>query len=259
LPDAPGAIRRLADAGYRIVLVSNQSGVARGLFDENQLARVHERMEQLLSQSGARLDASYYCPFLSGPEAAVEAYRRESELRKPRPGMLLQAAEELGLDLRRSWIIGDSVQDVEAGRRAGCRTILLTRGQDEASLPHQVHPDHIAADLAEAAEIVLDNHRASPLPQPARRDDVQRLDEEVVARLDAIRAQLERLLRREGQQDFSLLRLFAALWQMFAIAAAVWGGAALLGESSADAGARFGLACFLQLASLSALAADRFR
>ncbi|GAG48670.1 unnamed protein product, partial [marine sediment metagenome] len=94
IPGAADALRRFSREGYLVVVVSNQSGVARGLFDEADLSRVHARLEALLAECGASLDGAYYCPYLSGAEATVEAYRRESELRKPAPGMLLQAAGE---------------------------------------------------------------------------------------------------------------------------------------------------------------------
>lgn len=125
LPNAAEGLARLKLAGFQLVLVSNQSGIARGIFDEAALARVHSRLEALLAERGVRLDAAYYCPFLAGPDASVETYRRESPLRKPGPGMLLQAAGELGLDLSQSWMIGNAATDVLAGNAAGCRTIRL--------------------------------------------------------------------------------------------------------------------------------------
>src|SRR6185436_282597 len=99
LPGAGEAIRKLADAGNLIVVVSNQSGVARGLFDEAALDLVHRRMEALLREHGAPLHGVYYCPYLDGPEAVVEAYRQKSDLRKPGAGMLRLAAKEMDIDL----------------------------------------------------------------------------------------------------------------------------------------------------------------
>ncbi len=151
LPGAAEAIRRLSESGRLVVLVSNQSGVARGLFTEDDLRTVHARLEALLSEHGVSLDGAYYCPYLDGPEAVVEKYRCVSELRKPRPGMLLQAANELDIDLARSWMIGNSPSDVEAGLRAGCRTILIADGTPTTPAG-DVQPTYTARDLIEAAE-----------------------------------------------------------------------------------------------------------
>ena len=89
IPGAAEAINRFSKAGHRVVIVSNQSGVARGMFTEEDLSRVHARLVALLEADGAMLDGAYYCPYLDGPEAKVEAYRGDSDLRKPKPGMLL--------------------------------------------------------------------------------------------------------------------------------------------------------------------------
>ena len=134
LPGAAEAIRGLREQGHMVIVASNQSGVARGLFSEATLSLVHQRLESLLAEENATIDAAYYCPFLPGSEAVVEAYRKDSDLRKPNPGMLVRAAKEHDLDLRRSWMIGDSSRDMEAGHRAGCRTILVG---DVSSKQHQ--------------------------------------------------------------------------------------------------------------------------
>ncbi len=253
---AADAIRRISQGGRLVVIVSNQSGVARGLFDETALARVHARVEALLQDQGARLDGAYYCPYLDGPEATVEAYRCDSELRKPKPGMLLQAARELNIDLSRSWMIGDSVCDVEAGARAGCRTILISRDYSSAADTCAV-AKHMVRNLQEAAEIVerdmkQDRDEMSDVTNSQSEDGVVRL-------LGQIHEQLDRIQRQQRQQDFSLLRLFGALLQMFAVVVALWGLIGLIDEQSAVATARFTLACFLQLAAISAFAIDRFR
>lgn len=167
--DAPEAIARLARAGYRVVVVSNQSGVARGLLSEDDLDAVHRRLQELLNERGASLDAIYSCPYLDGPEATVAAYRRSSDLRKPAPGMLIEAAADLQLDLDRSWMIGNSARDIEAGRRAGCHTVLLERnGPNDAG--RQANPTRVAGSLQEAADIVLDQDAKTatpPEPRPA--------------------------------------------------------------------------------------------
>jgi len=150
LPGAAEAIRCLRAAGYLIIVVSNQSGIARGLFTEERLAEINRRMEALLAAEGAHLDAIYYCPHL--PEGTVAKYARECDCRKPAPGLLLRAAREHNIDLSRSWIIGDAERDVEAGRRAGLtsRTILLAERR-----PPQTVAGAIAPSLTAAAEIVL--------------------------------------------------------------------------------------------------------
>lgn len=160
LPGAGEALRRIRAAGYRAVVVTNQSGVARGRITEGQLVAVHARLRELLGAEGAELDAIYHCPYLDGPEAVVAAYRRDSDLRKPRPGMLLLAARELGLDLARSWMVGDSARDVEAGRAAGCRTILIRGHEAQAAARGQaasggtVRADYFARDLVAAADYI---------------------------------------------------------------------------------------------------------
>lgn len=262
LAGAAEAVRRMRAAGYRIVIISNQSGVARGLLDEKTLAQVQARLEELLDREGACLDGVYYCPYLDGPEAVVEAYRRNSELRKPRPGMLFQAARELNLDLKRSWMIGDSASDVAAGQRAGCRTILVRSNRlDIAANKRSV--TCTVDNLAEAADAVLrmmTKNQQDPVANFDATAPVEQAHQDQVLRaLDRIHDQLERADRRNRQADFSVLRLFGALLQMFALVAALWGVAALLNEQSAPATARLMLACFLQLASITALAVDRFR
>lgn len=147
LPRAGEAIARLNRAGYLVVIISNQSGVARGIFDEDMLSSVHQRMEALLAPLGATIDGAYYCPYLDGPEATVPGYRRDSALRKPKPGMLLQAAEEMNIDLKASWMVGNSKRDVQAGKRADCRTIRLGDEPDTEAT-------HTVADLSQAVSII---------------------------------------------------------------------------------------------------------
>jgi D-glycero-D-manno-heptose 1,7-bisphosphate phosphatase len=176
LPGAVDAIRRLSEAGYLVIVASNQSGLARGLFDEQEMTAVHDRFEELLKREGAKLDGAYYCPFLDGPEAVVERYRRDSALRKPNPGLLMQAAEELDIDLGQSWMVGNSPTDVTAGRQAACRTILLD--------PHRVYgengaegADSVVADLSEAADRILGVERQPPEPEPVSAPAVPTLPE----------------------------------------------------------------------------------
>jgi histidinol-phosphate phosphatase family protein len=148
------ALRRLAGAGYRLVVVSNQSGVARGLFAESALAAVERRLRALLWDEGVSLDAFAACTHLLG--GAVARYAVDCACRKPKPGLLLDVADRLGLDLERSWMVGDILDDVEAGRSAGCRTVLLDAGTETEWIltPRRV-PHDVAPDLPAAADAIL--------------------------------------------------------------------------------------------------------
>jgi len=273
--DAADAIRRFRQAGHLVVIVSNQSGVARGFFDEATMNEVHARVVSLLAARGADVDRAYYCPYLDGPEATVEAYRRDSELRKPKPGMLLLAAKELDIDLSRSWMIGDSPTDVEAGYGAGCRTILL-RHNGAAPRATDTAPTHCVDGLTAAVELVELDMKQERAPIAATKPDPPspsqgegRSEGEtpgtadppdaVVVVLERIHDQLERAHRKERQHDFSFLRLLGALLQMLAVVAGLWGVVALMDDQSAPATARLTLACFFQLAAVTAFAIDRFR
>lgn len=148
------ALVRLAEHGYALVLVSNQSGVARGLFDVAALDAVTERIQALLHPFGVQLAGAYYCPH--HPEGNVEAYATACACRKPGDGLLRAAAADLGLSLRDSWMVGDILDDIEAGRRAGCRTVLLDVGHETEWTPGPLRvPDRVAADLMGAAETIL--------------------------------------------------------------------------------------------------------
>ncbi|HWE92970.1 MAG TPA: HAD family hydrolase [Tepidisphaeraceae bacterium] len=159
---AAEAVARVRALGYSAVIFSNQSGVARGMFTEEAVHAVNAKVDELLldQNPSAVIDRHEFCPF--HPEAAVERYRQESELRKPKPGMILQAAEKLALDLSRSWVIGDAPRDIEAGHTAGCRTILFKDPSlppsSAAGEPTVVEPDFVAATLQEAVEIIA-RHR----------------------------------------------------------------------------------------------------
>lgn len=155
---AVGSLRQL---GYRIIVVSNQGGVARGLYTERDVDAVHERIAQMVYDSaGAIIDRFYYCPF--HPEGTVKEYAREHPWRKPQPGMLLEAARSLDLDLRECWMVGDQERDIEAGRAAGCQTILITRKTSVTT-----HADFQAESLAEAAAIIAQNRVRTRSAPPA--------------------------------------------------------------------------------------------
>ena len=153
-PGAGAALRRLSDAGYKLIVVSNQSGVARGYFAASALRGVERRVAELLAPHGVALSGFYCCPH--HPEGVVPEYAVSCECRKPQPGMILTAAREHGIALKASWIVGDILNDVEAGRRAGCRAILLDNGNEtEWELNRFRLPDCVAADLQDAADRIL--------------------------------------------------------------------------------------------------------
>ena len=160
LDGVPEALIALRDMGYKLIVATNQSGVARGIVTEKVLAEIHERLSRLLGERGIRLDKIYYCPY--HPEGVIEKYRKESDLRKPNPGMLLLAAKEMDIDLDTSWTIGNSSRDVEAGARAGCKTILLADPTHQTtSKSGQTRPDHNAVNIKEAVNIIKQYHRSS--------------------------------------------------------------------------------------------------
>ncbi|MHC4758575.1 MAG: D-glycero-alpha-D-manno-heptose-1,7-bisphosphate 7-phosphatase, partial [Planctomycetota bacterium] len=158
LDGVPEALGQLRSMGYKLVVTSNQSGVARGIVTEEMLGNIHERLEQLLAEEGAYLDKIYYCPY--HPEGIIEKYRSESDLRKPNPGMLLKAAEEMNLNLHESWVIGDSDRDIEAGLSARCKTILIEPPSEEVGIREdEVRPDFKAVNMREAVNIVKKHNR----------------------------------------------------------------------------------------------------
>ncbi|CAN5385184.1 HAD family hydrolase [soil metagenome] len=165
-PDAGESLRRLRDAGFKLIVVSNQAGVAQGRFPETALENVWHRLTELLHPFGAEPDAFYYCPHY--PEGSVNAYSRSCKCRKPEPGLLLQAAREHQLDLQASWMVGDILNDVEAGNRAGCRTLLIERGNETEWLltPNRL-PTARAKSLKEATSYILAHEEiAALLDQP---------------------------------------------------------------------------------------------
>jgi len=147
-------LQQLSGAGYVLIAITNQSGVARGYFQESALQGVEERLQQLLALAGVSLSGFYYCPH--HPQGVVKEYTMQCACRKPEPGLLLQAAADHQLDLSQSWFVGDILNDVEAGRRAGCKTILIDNGNEtEWQLSPLRIPHHTVADLAEAAQVII--------------------------------------------------------------------------------------------------------
>ncbi len=166
IPGADRAIARLNAAGLWVVVVTNQSGLARGYFGERDLEAVHAELQRLLSRAGARIDAFYHCPHLppalydSGPPQRRGRPRPElivpCECRKPAPGLVLRAARELGIELAGSFLVGDRPGDIACGRAAGLTCVRVATGPDASppSGPEEV-PHHQAPDLAAAVDWIL--------------------------------------------------------------------------------------------------------
>jgi histidinol-phosphate phosphatase family protein len=171
IPGAAAAVARARRLGYAVVVFSNQSGVARGMFSEEDVQAVNARMEQMLAaeDAGAVIDRHEFCPF--HPEGTVDVYARESDRRKPGPGMILSAARALELELGRSWVIGDAGRDIEAGKAAGCRTVLFVdaglKKSPAAEARRSVEPDYTAGTLSEAMDYVEHGRSLAATTTPA--------------------------------------------------------------------------------------------
>lgn len=155
LPGVAEAIAKLNEAGLLTIVISNQPGIAKGRFTSELLEAMTEKMKQLLAQKGAKLDAVYYC--VHHPEGIIDGYQLACECRKPSPGLLHQAARDWGINLRRSYMVGDGIVDVLAGRQAGTKTVFVGPGKGYiyAELKRQnAWPDWIVGNLLEAAELI---------------------------------------------------------------------------------------------------------
>lgn len=169
---APAAVAKCRQMGFAVVVVSNQSGVARGMFTEDDVRACNRKLDALLlaSNGGAVIDRHEYCPY--HPEAKVEKYRQDSFLRKPKPGMILAAAEAMALDLANSWVVGDAPRDIAAGKAAGCRAILIV---DERLTPSPAAletgadaADFVVKSLSEAIDVIAEQiNKPLPPPKPA--------------------------------------------------------------------------------------------
>jgi D-glycero-D-manno-heptose 1,7-bisphosphate phosphatase len=164
LPSSAEAIRLLNDANFSVVVVTNQAAVAKGLITEAELALMNQRVLDLLAEVAcARIDRVYYCP--DHPDGVIPQYTRKSFLRKPEPGMLLQAARDLDLDLSTCYMVGDAETDIIAARRAGvCPILVLTgfRSHEYRSWSQDGKPDYVATDLIHAVRWILsDTQRTS--------------------------------------------------------------------------------------------------
>ena len=155
-PWTADAIRLINRAGYAAVVITNQAAIGRGMVEEAFLGTVHAALDAVLAGGNARIDRYYYCPH--HPEATLDRFRRVCRCRKPGPGMIEQACEEMGLDPRRSFMVGDRWLDVAAGHAAGTRSVLVRTGHgghEEQHLPEGAQPDAILNNLMEAVAWIL--------------------------------------------------------------------------------------------------------
>jgi D-glycero-D-manno-heptose 1,7-bisphosphate phosphatase len=170
-PGAFEAVRKINQSSALTIVITNQSAIARGLLDEKELAELHEVLQEEFRREKARIDAFFYCPH--HPEEGTGTYTQTCICRKPQPGMLRHAARELHLELATSYMIGDKLVDVEAGHRAGCRSVLVKTGhgadelqlldEGDASAPHLGNPllipDHIAGNVLNAVDWIMEKPR----------------------------------------------------------------------------------------------------
>lgn len=151
IPRASSAIRELNDLGVKVFIITNQSGVARGIFPESAVAVVHAALRDMLKKENASVDDFYYCPHLPG--VADARYNKECECRKPKPGMLHQARKNYAIDLARSFVIGDRCIDVAAGKAAGTGTVMVSTGYGANEIG-KCAPDFLAVDLYDGVQYV---------------------------------------------------------------------------------------------------------
>lgn len=149
LPDIREGLSVLQSWGYKIIIVSNQPYIAKGFFQEADVLKFHIGLQQIFNVFGLRLDGFYYCPH--HPDGKIPKYAISCKCRKPLPGLLFQAAQELNIDLNQSWMIGDVLREMEAGKRAGCKTLLVDNGNEKEWIinPQRV-PDYITYDFSYA-------------------------------------------------------------------------------------------------------------
>ncbi|MHC4115396.1 MAG: D-glycero-alpha-D-manno-heptose-1,7-bisphosphate 7-phosphatase [Planctomycetota bacterium] len=245
LGGVPESLVKLKGMGYKLVVVSNQSAVARGIVTEEVLAQIHDRLTQLLSEKGASLDRIYYCPY--HPDGVIPKYRKESELRKPNPGMLLTAADEMDLNLGQCWMIGNSDRDIATGARAGCKTILIDKPSPiKKLLPCKPNPDYRAVNIKEVVNIIK-KHNSSPVRDVPRHNIISKNIEKsassgpaeqikagpnptsstdrIEQSLAGILEQLRKNNRAELFGEFSMMRLLAGIVQiivLFCLLISIW-------------------------------------
>jgi D-glycero-D-manno-heptose 1,7-bisphosphate phosphatase len=167
----PG-LRHLQESGFHLIVITNQSGLARGIFDAAALQRMHDYLTSELNRFDVAIDGIYYCPH--HPDGVIPELAIRCACRKPQPGMLLRAAVDHQIDLRRSWFVGDILDDIEAGNRAGCRTILVDLGTESPPSHPLRTPDFVAQDTRHALAIIAAIEYLGPDPdlsyRPSRWD-----------------------------------------------------------------------------------------
>jgi len=248
MPGAADVVARSRKLGFAVVVVSNQSGVARGFFGEDTVKAVNQRVEDLLlaENADAIIDRQEYCPY--HPQGTVERYCIDSDLRKPKPGMIFKAATALALDLSKSWMIGDAPRDIEAGAAAGCRTILFLApdlpASPAAKEQPRVKPDFVVSTLPEAINYIEKTRDSTlarkpslsiaadvakggdpiPLPTNALPTSSPPPAAAKTSRTDAILEQILTELKQQKEEghvmDFSVSKLLAGIIQIVALAVA---------------------------------------
>ena len=156
-PFSVEAVRLMNESGFKVIVVTNQSSVARGICTEEQVRRIHEELTSYFSERGAVIDQFYYSPY--HPEGVIEKFRKNHESRKPSPGMILEAAGDFDIDVKRSYMIGNSMRDILAGRKCGCKTIFVedpAKPEKREELEREnVVPDIFTENILTAVKLVL--------------------------------------------------------------------------------------------------------
>ena len=153
LPGVVAAIRQLRSNGLKVIVVTNQSGIARGFFDVAAVDNLHRHLHRILAAEGTQVDGIYYCPH--HPDGTVTEFAVACDCRKPMPGLFLRAASELKLDLRASYLVGDKLSDIQAGRQADVKKTFLVRTGHPLSHEAISYADYLANDLYEAASVIV--------------------------------------------------------------------------------------------------------
>ncbi len=157
IPGASEAIKKLNDANIIVIVISNQSAVARGYCSEDDVRGINARLEELLGAEGARLDEVFFCPHHPGPVKGEgdPHYVRACKCRKPEMGMIRRGLDKYDISIENCALVGDTTSDIETGRRAGCRTVMVRTGYCGADKKYDVQPDHICENIKEAVDLLL--------------------------------------------------------------------------------------------------------